>query len=284
MSKRIRKTFLFVLIFFALNFFVYSQDFTVTSPEYILMEMNNALKSGERVNYGIVSACIAALMEQGDSSSYPVLFSVLCAGYPEIITLEAVGALDIIPGNLHLFLLDVIENNPPIEKFIAFRTGINSRQLTVSERGQLAELALELSFSYTEDNVDLNAMRYAAVIALTRLNWKRANPLAIRHYYRTQADFMQGIISKERIIEAIECLGAVGDTDAALVLVLQLGLINLRTERTGAYDPEITMAIVQALGNIGDNAAFDNLLFTSNLSYDEDITSAAAEAIARLKW
>ena len=249
-----------------------------------LMELNNLFISGNMVDYSIVSACITALMELGDSSSYPVLFSVLIADYPEVIAFEAFGALDLISGNLHRFLLGVMETKPSAEKFVALKTGIDGRQLTVSERGQLAELALELSITTAGDDADLIAMRYAAVTALTELGWKRANALAIRHYYRTQADFMQGTVSKDRFIEAILCLGAVGDSDAALALVLQLGLINARTERTGIFDSEITMAIIRALGNIGDNAAFDHLLNASYLSYDEDITSAATEAIARLKW
>ncbi|MDR2964267.1 MAG: hypothetical protein LBU88_00630 [Treponema sp.] len=290
MYKRIRVTALFVLLIISGAISsaisstpaVYSQDFP--SPEFILGEMNNAFKAGTAVDYGIVSACIAALMEQGSSSSYPALFSVLTSGYPEIIASEAIGALDIISGNLNLFLLNVIENNPPAEKFIAFRTGINSQKLNVSERGQLAEHALEKSFLYNEEDADLTALRYASILALTELEWKRANAQVIRHYYRVQADFMQNRVSKDRLIEAIACLGAVGDSDAALVLVLQLGLINARKERTGTFDSEITMAVINALGNIGDNAAFDNLLFAGNLSYNEDITSAAAEAISRLKW
>jgi len=282
MFKRIKVTVLFVLLIISSTSLVYSQDFP--APEFILREMNNAFKAGTPVDYGIVSACIAALMEQGSSSSYSALFSVLTSGYPEIIASEAIGALDVISGNLHLFLLDVIDNNPPQEKFIAFRTGINSQRLTISERGQLAEHALEKSFVYNEEDADLNAMRYASILALTNLEWKRANAQAIRHYYRVQADFMQNRVSKDRLIEAITCLGAVGDSDAALVLVLQLGLINARKERIGTFDPEITMAIINALGNIGDNAAFDNLLFASKLPYNEDIISAAMEAIARLKW
>jgi hypothetical protein len=108
--------------------------------------------------------------------------------------------------------------------------------------------------------------------------------LAIRHYYRVQAEYLRGIAPKYRLIEAITCLGAVGNSDAALALGLQLGLINARTVNTGVFDADITLAIVQALGHIGYNAAFDYLLHASNLSYGENITSAAREAIDRLKW
>ncbi|MDR0465265.1 MAG: HEAT repeat domain-containing protein [Treponema sp.] len=249
-----------------------------------LIGRNLLYKSGFNADYSLVSACILAIMELGDSSSYHALFSAYCAGYPEIIASEAYGALDVIPGNLHQYLLNALWNNPPEEKLAAFRAGINSSRLGVSERGQLAELALEQALASAEDNIDLNVMRYAAVLTLTQLRWTRANALAIRHYYRVQSDFLNDVVSKDRFIEAIACLGAVGNSQAALVLGLQLGLINARMLNAGSFDPEITLAIVRSLGQIGDNAAFDHLLYVSNLSYPDYIKAAAREAIENLKW
>jgi len=249
-----------------------------------LMGGNLRFRSGADVDYTVVSANIAAIMELGDSSSYPALFSVLYVGYPEVIAWEALGALEVIQGNLFQFLFNVIVNNPPDEKFAAFRTGMIIERLSVSERGQLAEKALEQSLAEINDNIDLNFMRYDAINHLAQLRWTRANDLAIRHYYRVQADYLRNNVSKERFIEAIICLGALGNSDAALVLGLQLGLINARTESTGNFDPELTMAIVQALGNIGFHAAFDHLLTVSSLPYPDDIVGAASEAINRLRW
>ncbi|MCL2265769.1 MAG: hypothetical protein FWC22_06980 [Treponema sp.] len=249
-----------------------------------LMSVNLSYKSGGKTHYIIVSACISAIMELGDSSSYQALFAAICAGYPEVIASEAFGALEVIPGNLHQFLLNVIWNNPPDEKLAAFRIAHNSDRFKIPERGQIAELALEQALSATEANINLSAMRYAAVLSLTQMRWTRANALAIKHYYLVQIDFSRGNVPKERFIEAIDCLGAVGDSQAALVLGLQLGLINSRTESTGVFDSEITLAIVQALGRIGDSAAFDHLFYVTNLSYGEQIKAAAREAIGSLKW
>jgi len=249
-----------------------------------LMGKNLLFKSGESVNYTLVSACISAIMDLGDSSSYPALFSVLCVGYPEVIASEAQGALEVISGNLYQFLINVIFYNHPEEKFIAFKIGANSDRLNVPQQGQLAELALEQGLNADEENIDMAAMRYSAVLLLTQLNWTRANSLAIRNYYRVQTDYLNNIAPKERFIEAIECLGAVGNSDATSILGLQLGLINARIERTGSFDGEITLAVVKALGNIGYNAAYDQLLNIGNLSYSEEIQAAAREAVEHLKW
>jgi len=262
----------------------------VNSINLFLTERSLSFRLGETVDYVSVSACISAVMELDDSSSYPALFAVICAGFPEVITSEAYGAFEMINGNLHQFLFNVIVNNPPEEKFAAFRAGVNSGRLTVSQRGQLAELALEQAFAASlidgeeEEDSNINAMRYASVLALTSLRWTRANALAIRHYYRVLADYNHEAVPKDRLIEAIACLGAVGNSDAALTLGLQLGLINAKTESLGSYDEEITLAIVRALGTIGYKAAYDHLLDVENLPYSEDIQEVAREAIDRLKW
>jgi len=249
-----------------------------------LAQMNNMFLSGEAVDYSIVSACISALMVLGDSSSYPALFAIICSGFPEVIASESYGALVLIPGNLHQFIFNIIEKNPPNEKYAAFRSFMNSERLKIPERGQLAETALSQSLLAGGDDADLTDMRYDAVRILSRLRWTRANTLAIRHYYIVQADYNHDLISKDRFLEAIACLGAVGNSDAALVLGLQLGLINIRTESTGVFDEEITHEIVHSLGLIGDNAAFYHLSYVTNLPYTDYIIAAAEEAISRLKW
>jgi len=249
-----------------------------------LIERNLLFSLGMDVDYTMVSACITAIMKLGDSSSYPALFTSICAGYPEVIASEAYGALELIHGNLYHFLTGIIEGGLSDEKLAAFRAGVNSERLTVSERGQLAELAFEHGLSADDDDADLALMRYAAVQELTRLRWTRAGANALRHFYRVQADFRQDAVPKERMIEAIACLGAVGGSEAALALGLQLGLINARMKSSGSFDAEITLALVHALGLIGDNAAFDHLLFTSSLPYPNNIKAAAQEALDRLKW
>ena len=260
-------------------------DKTVTENiNNYLMEINSAFRSGESVNYLKLSACIAAIMELGDASSYTALFGSISAGYPEVIFSEAYGALELIHGNLYHFFTGVIEDNPAEEKYAAFRAAVNSESFSLAERGRLAELALQQALSADDDNADMIAMRYAAVLALTNLRWTRASDSAIAHYYRAQEEFQNDAAAKERFIEAIACLGAVGNSDAALILGLQLGLINARVERTGSLDVEITLAIVHALGLIGDNAVFDNLLSVRNLPYPENIKAAAKEALERLKW
>jgi HEAT repeat protein len=260
----------------------------VENLNQFLANQNNLHRSGMGSDYPTLSACISALAVLGDKSSFPVLFSAMIAGYPNNIAQEAARALGSIQGDYKQYLIDVIRKNPPAEKAAAFRAGIGNDRFGNAEKGQLAETALEVSLSLSpgsgEGDPDIAGLRYAAVSALTQLQWTGASPLVIKHFYRVQADYQNGAASRERLLEAINCLGAMGSSDAAQALALQLGFLNSQTERSGEFDDAITLAVVKALGAIGDKSAFDYLLYISYLSYPEHIQAAAREALTLLKW
>jgi len=269
----------------------------------------NSYKSSGSVNQGtgdtasasapeipVLGACISALGKLGDSSSFSVLFSAMTAGYPDEIKRQALTAMDSIRGNYKDFLTDVIKKNPYPEKVAAFRLGAYNEKLSTAERGELAETALEISLEqvsgqevsrvpdFGSDPFYAATLRYEAVIALTLLKWTPAAPLAIRNFYIVLSDYTNGAVPKERLIEAITCMGVMGNSDAAQALALQLGYINSITEKSGEYDEAVVMALINALGVLADKSAFDNLLYIGYLNYSNPLQTAAREALNRLKW
>ncbi|MDR1420849.1 MAG: hypothetical protein LBI86_10780 [Treponema sp.] len=239
------------------------------------------------VDYLALEAAVAAIGAVGDVSSYSVLFSALVSGYPDGIARAAEKALAELGGDYRRFLAGIIREGPPAEKLAAFNAGIGNERFGTAEKGEIAETALDVSLGLAGDSGgrgEIFSLRCAAVNTLASLQWNRANALVIRHFYVTQTDYQRGAVSKERVLEAIACMGAMGTSEAAQALALQMGYINSQMERNGEYDGEITMAMVKTLGEMGDKAAFDNLLHISYLSYPEQIKAAAREALNRLKW
>jgi HEAT repeat protein len=253
-----------------------------------LINQNSRFRSGIPPEYPVLSAGIKALGALGSGSSFPALFSVMISGYPEAVTGEAAAALDAIPGNFYQYLTGVIRLNPPAEKLAAFNIVSGNRKFTGAERGEAAAIALETGLDFFAGNRSEEeaaaGLRYAAVRVLRDLRWTRAANLAIKHFYRVQQDYGNGLASREQVAEAVACLGAMGSSEAAQVLALHLGFLNSRMERNGEFDEAVTLGTVQALGAIGDKIAFDYLLYISYLPYPEGIQNAAKEALNRLKW
>ncbi|MDR3144727.1 MAG: hypothetical protein LBU21_00460 [Treponema sp.] len=253
-----------------------------------LANQNSRYRSGMAPDYPVLLACIAALGVLGDDGSYPALFSALTAGYPEAVTREVSEALGGIGGNYQQYLISVIRNNPPVEKLAAFNVGTRHAGFTEVERGEIAEIALETALELYpggwENESSAAQLRYQAAQVLGELQWTRATELLIRHYYRVQRDYGSGIVSRERFLETIRNLGAMGSSEAARVLALQMGYINAQMEQNGYFDESITLEAVNALGRIGDKVAFDHLSYIGYLPYPEGIQNAAREALSRLKW
>ena len=255
-----------------------------------LEEQNNSFRSSGSTDpasqngqdYPVLRACIEALGILGDDSSFPVLFSAMTTAYPQAVTGETLKALESLHGNYRDFLIAVIQKNPFPEKAAAFRIGAYNDKLQADERGELAQAALEAALEYSGPAGAL--LRYDAITVLTGLKWSSATPLAIRNFYQVQADYTSNIAPRERLIEAIVCLGAMGRSEAAQALALQLGYINSQTEKSGEYDEALVLALIDALGELADKSAFDYLLHISYLNYPDKIQAAAREALNRLTW
>ena len=233
-------------------------------------------------DYPVIRASVSTLGILGDNSSFPVLFSVMTAGYSQVIIQESLKAMESIQGNYKDYLIEIIRKNPFPEKAAAFRIGAYNEKFSPSDRGEIAHTALEVSLE-NSGPAELS-LRYEAITVLTRLKWSPAAPMAVRNFYKAQTDFSGGIAPKDRFVEAIACLGVMSSSEAAKVLALQLGFYNSQTERTGVHDETIILALINSLGELADKAAFDNLLYIGYLNYPDKIKSAAIEALNRLRW
>jgi len=79
-------------------------------------------------------------------------------------------------------------------------------------------------------------------------------------------------------------MAVLGSKECANALVVFLGLLNSDTEKGRPYSEQVVLATINAVGELGDNNAFDYLVYVDYLKYSENIKKAARDSIARLKW
>ncbi|HTX74049.1 MAG TPA: HEAT repeat domain-containing protein [Rectinemataceae bacterium] len=253
-----------------------------------LASQNSLYRSGLQPEYPALEACIEALGDIGDGSSFAVLFSAYVTGYSPDLTTKASKALGSIKGDYLGYLLRVVDKNPPLEKAAAFAAGMDNAAFKDEDKGSLAEAALSAALDASPSSPveiqSLRELRLASVRELKALKWQRASPLVIRHFNLLQADYAKGVAKKSELIEAISCLGSMGSTEAAQTLALYLQLVNAQTEQGAPYDEDVILAVIGSLGELGDKVAFDYLLQIGYLQYSDTIKRAAREALQKLKW
>ena len=252
-----------------------------------LLSQNTQFLTGGRPDMQVVAACIAALGELGDPSSFPVIFTAMSLSYSDTITSIARQSLYGIEGELKGHLIDVIEKNTIDEKLDALRMALAEDKLTEDEKGEIAERAMEVGLNTTSpdatEKAQLRELRYIAARALTDRKWAKATDLAIRHFDVTVMEYDRGIARKTDFLEAIACLGAMATHEAAVRLNLYLDLLNTYKEQDRKVDGQIVLAVINNLGKLGDKVAMDNLLFVGYLNYSQTVQNAAREAINNLK-
>ncbi|MDR2516310.1 MAG: hypothetical protein LBC88_02880 [Spirochaetaceae bacterium] len=252
-----------------------------------LAEETERFRAGGDIDGITLDAAVRALGGLGGESAVPVLFTMMTAGFPDPIPASAATALAALPAREAYLrrLVDLIENGEGAEKRFAWDLGMKNSAFGDEDRGALAEAALTAALEALQPNdADIRALRYEAVPVLGTTRWVRAAPVALRHFHLVYEDFSRGNVSKIRALQAIRTLGALESADAARTLSLLLARINAAVERAGAWDEEITIALVEALGALGHRSAFDSLTYISYLSYPEPVQYAAREALNRLKW
>jgi hypothetical protein len=257
-----------------------------------LASQNSLFRSGAQPEYPALEACIAALGQLGDGSSFPVLFSSYVAGYAPAIATKAAKALGSIKGDYRGYLIRVIAKNPPLEKSAAYAAGMENANFTNADRGELAEAAMSAALDASGPGASLSPVEAQSMRELKRttarqlrdLKWQKASPVAARYFSVAQADYAKGAATKADFLDAISCLGAMGSTEASQALSIYLQLVNAQTEQGSPNDEEVLLAVITALGGLGDKAAFDYLLQIGYLQYSEKVKKAAKDAMLNLRW
>jgi hypothetical protein len=242
---------------------------------------------GERVDRQVVAEAIMTLGKLGDASSFPVVFTSGVIGYSGDITEKSRTTLDKIEGDYSEMMSRVIRESHTSDKVEAVKTVMRKKGLTDEDRGKIAETALEVGL-YTsvleadETNL-LWELRCEAIRIITVIHWTQAERFVIEHFNQVVLSYDRGQHGNIPVVEAIYALGAMESHEAAIRLTQYLELMNSYTENEQAVDEQIILSTIKNLGILGDQVAFDYLLYTGYLDYSDRIKKAARESLNNLQ-
>jgi HEAT repeat protein len=253
-----------------------------------LQQENTIFQTGKVPDVYVISAAVRALAQLGDKSSFPVLFNTMTIGYTDDISRSAREGLFRLGGELKENMIGILKESALEEKKLALQMSVETDRLDETAKAEIAQFAMDVGLhTAMVDNPSRQIardIRYIAAQALTERKWSAATDLAIEHFDTVLLEYDRGLTDKRRVVEAVECLGAMGTHEAAVRLTQYLVLLNAYTERQQEFDNIIVLAVVENLGILGDKTAFDDLLYAQYLSYSSEIKNAAREALDNLNW
>jgi hypothetical protein len=253
-----------------------------------LNQQNTVFQSGKVPDIYVILAAVRALAQLGDQSSFPVLFSTMTIGYTDDITRSVREGLFRLGGELKDNMIAILKGSDLEEKKLALQMSMESDRLDDNAKAEIAQFAMDVGLhTAAADNPSrqiAREIRYLAAVALTERKWSSATDLAIEHFDTVLLEYDRGFTDKRRVVEAVDCLGAMRTHEAAVRLTQYLVLLNAYTERKQEFDNIIVLAVVRNLGILGDKSAFDDLLYAQYLSYSSEIKKAARNALDNLRW
>ncbi|MBQ0162877.1 MAG: hypothetical protein KBS84_06940 [Treponema sp.] len=185
-------------------------------------------------------------------------------------------------------IVDQINRSDYTELKLISSLFINNDKISATLKSEIAENLLNRSMLIVRDTgsvtKDISNFQLELCKILCENNWTRSSPLMISYFDVAKTQQKAGFITEEQFAEIIINIEKLSSKDSVKVFVSHLDSLN--AEMNDGKTPSLTIvsALISALGDLGDKSAFDCLLYTTYLSYPEEIITQARSALSSLKW
>lgn len=270
---------------------------TDESP-FLINWLSTALDEAENqknIDLKTLTACVVTLGKLKNQLSFPVLFRVVISSLDSSLIKVAETAINQIDEGYTKQILGKIEDPNVLIMYQAFNLALKKENLSPSDRGRISQAVFISTLDILYGGKDQSSVKSTsqslvstllqeALQELTVLKWSEASPSVVKYFYFVQSEFKTRKVSVESLLPVIHCMGSMGTNDSAQALSIFLGLLNSETEQKKTYNEQLMLAVIQALGDLGDKTAFDYLLYVGYLDYPETVKKASRDALARLQW
>ena len=232
---------------------------------------------------------LVSTMEQiDDSTFFPVLFKYAASSnIPESVRNQSESVISGFVERYKTDMVSIIENGSLSEKHLALKIVLNNEKNSDFLRAEIAEKALQVSIiniGDTNQKKELIDFQLSAIRELRRVGWTRSTDLVVSFFNFARSEYENESLTEDDYIEIISCVEELATSKASSILSDYLAYFNSQTEQGISCSESVVLAVINALGNLGNKTAFDNLLYVGYLSYSEEIIEASRVALAGLKF
>ncbi|MCR5724183.1 MAG: hypothetical protein K6G80_03760 [Treponema sp.] len=233
----------------------------------------------------ITLAVLAALGKLGNSDSFAIVYSIWKNKYWPDHTAEiekALTALSIRTASDAVKAISAGSVSEAAEYFAVLKKNALNAKNFIAE---IAENVLSKTI-YTAEGFsgELVELQLSALSVIAESQWTRASKLVIKYFEVARNEYASGVMSESQFTAVIGNIAKLAPPESAVTLSTYLADLNKNAAENAVPAKSVVLAVISALGELGDKTAFDTLLYVTYLSYPEDVIQAAREALARLKW
>lgn len=252
--------------------------------DYFYRQMQNRGKFDESVSKSVEFMGI-----KGNSASFNRLFIAdILEIWPEQSSFISENYAKLAEENRRE-ILQMIVSVPADKKILVLKKLNENDKISKKIRGECAENVLSSIINKEEGNSkdsreDLITLELLCLDTIAQSKWTRASSLSTKCFDRIRYEYEQNLLSTEQFTGAIGNIASVAASDTVLVLSSYLDYLNKCAENGQTPVKDVVLSVINSLGDLGDNRAFDFIYAATSLDYPEEIVEAAKSAIKKLKW
>ena len=261
-------------------------------PAYASVSLVNSFVT-ERVQKGapmdsVMLAALETLETIGNNTSFTILFVADLMGIWPDYRSQIRAAYTPLANECEGEILTIL-SNVTMEKKLEILAIVNaSPHISQKISGEVAENALSDAITNIGEMKDVSqaqlALQLASLQTISDTQWTRAASLATSYFEIARREYESSLLSPEQFSTIIGNIASVASAETGQVLSSYLDFLNKGMERKDAPVEAVVLSVIEALGGLGDKAAFDYLLYVTYLDYPEAVVSAARVALSKLKW
>ena len=264
--------------------------------EYIPTEnftklLNDFLKQANilTVDKGVFEAAIKVLEGLGNNETFLILYSFLSNENYSLYKDEIKSVLaSLVPVSMNE-IISLIHNEQDRTKIIILFSLIKDNpDISHNNLCEIAENILVESILLLKNTENINneeiELQLDALTILSENKLTRASSISISYFAIAKDLYEASSLSATQFKTVIDALPNIAPIDSVNPLTNYLTTLNTIKEEHKEVNDEIILAVINALGAIGDKTAFDSLLAVSYLDYNDQILQAARKALSGLRF
>lgn len=261
-----------------------AEEFTITLNEIML---------GDDIisaNKNFVKTVINTLGIIGDSNSFDILYNLLNNNTWSYYVNDIENALGPIAQKSSKNVIDLIKKGSISDCRRIFDLIQKNEKNSQFFKAEVAENVLAQTIyivgTTSFDDKELVSLQLDSIRVLTKYKWTRAARTMVAFFDIAVSEYEAKQMSHTEFIEVIKGVSVIVPIDAVSICSNCLVGMNKKKEsgKFSESDEKVVLALISALGAIGDKAAFDSLLAVTYYNYSDNVITAARNALARLKW
>ncbi|MCR5188360.1 MAG: hypothetical protein K6C97_05445 [Treponema sp.] len=258
--------------------------------ENFVNNLNKKLKN-ENMNEmdpSLLKTTLASLEKIGNTESFIILYYFYSSNkYPKFEAEIEKTLITLSPTAMNEILGFIKEADSKQLKRI-YTLSTKTQDLSKNNTSIIAENILNRSILLMGDSSKISPedidLQITSLKILTDNKWTRASDIALSYFQISKSLYKAKVMKEEDFTFVISSLSSITPLKAVSPLTSYLEGLNNRKEAGEEISSPVILSVINTLGAIGDKAAFDSLLAVTYLNYDEEILSAARQALSGLRW